>query len=283
MSTTDNKEVETTANENENQNDQEVENTEDKGLFDTDQENDQEQENTEDKGDEEDKGLFDTSEDEYEDVFGEDYDKEKLENYKKKYADEDGNFDSKKLLKALHNANKLASQKSPQAPDKYEFEKSEDLEFNFDDGILSSFEEVAKQNNLTNEQFNEIVNQFGKNTKDIYDNAVKEEINRVHEEIKSIDNFQEKASNMTGFFKKNLSKEQTEYLSKNIQSKEMFDILETLVEKASGGNEFIDNKQRQPDNVSDQISEITKKIANEKNSNEREKLFRKRTELYSKL
>lgn len=256
--------------------DQETDNQDEKPSEDqsTDETKNNDEENTDEDG-----GLFDDAEDEYEDILGKDYDIEKLENYKKKYADEEGNFDSKKLLKALDNANKLASQKAPQAPEEYDFEKSEDLDFEFDENILESFKQVAKDNNLTNDQFNKIVNNFGEKTKEMFEGAYEEQRKEMQKEIKEIENFNERRVKMKRFIDNNLDEKQAKILSNSIPNKEMFEVVETLMNKASK-NKLLNQEDRKPVDNKSKLEELNNKLYKEQpGSSEYLRLFEEKLKL----
>lgn len=280
-------------NENLNNNTDNIDNTDNKGLFDDiddnveNNDNNDNTDNTDSKP--ESKGLFDDIEDteqEWRDLFGEVYDDEKEQTKIKtlinKYTLEDGKLDTKNILKSLYNANKLVSKKGLEAPESYEFEKSEDLDFDFDNDILESFKSIAKENNLTNEQFNKIVNDFGFKTKEILEAATKSEFERIQNEIKKIDNFKDRALNIKRFMSKNLTEEQARVLSNSIPSKEMFEVIEAIIDKAEGRNQLNQpsgNNTADVSKVQSELEEIREKMATTTDTAEFERLYRRRDEL----
>lgn len=252
------------------------------------QETTQEQEqSTEQTSEEKGKGLLSDIEDpleEYKEVLGDDFDEDKVGNLLNKYKTDDGDLDQKQLVKALYNANKMIGQKQGQAPENYELEKSENLkDFDFDENALNSFNELAKEVGLSNEQYNKLVNTFGENVNNQLNDAVKNVQEQTQEIIKSIDNFDDRALGLKRSLSSVLDEDQFNSIANSIESKEQFEAWENIVSKIKNSQiPASDTPAQNSDTVDKQIDDLTKQISEEKSITKLEELRAKRRELYAK-
>lgn len=230
--------------------------------------------------DETDETESDEEEFDYSKILGdefEDKDKEKVDNLREKYKDPD------ELLKALYNANKMIGQKKDGAPESYEFEKAEDLDMDINEDVLESFNELAKENGLSNDQYNSLVNNFAKQSKDIYDKAIEAERENIKSEIDSIDNFETRASALMGKAKNILEPEDFKVLTDNVHSKQHFEVLEKIINstKNSGINTNVTEQTRS--DLQSRASELTTLISKEGNNSKRDQMLKERRDIYTKL
>ena len=141
----------------------------------------------------------------FKEYMGEDWD-DKFENTYNKF-DKDGELDANALLKSYRNLEKSYATKN-EAPENYEAVYSEDIseDFHFDTeaDLVKQFSSTAKDLNLTNDQYNGILNMMaGYSEGDIKAQAEAQEQN-ITELKQNIPNFQERANKIEGFLQQEL-------------------------------------------------------------------------------
>lgn len=168
--------------------------------------------------------------DNFKEYMGEDYN-DKYENTYKKF-EKDGDLDTNELFKAYRNLEKSFSEKR-EAPESYEVTYGEDItddfKFTEESELLNKFTETAKELNVTQEQYNGIMNMMAGFIQSDAQAQAEAQQNAINELKNNIPDFNGRVEKINGFLQSKLDESEYNALAGAVTNESAMKAVEKLM------------------------------------------------------